>query len=136
MTTDIDRDLVIRWVKRLRDPLSRQAKQVLRSTEDHAAMCCLGHLCDIVDPDGWGMDIDGEWKFRYESKVLPVSVKERVGLSSVGEYINGGLVYDWAAGNNPRQCLALTTANDSGWTLPEIADALVTRYDLTPTELA
>ena len=40
------------WVARLRDPSSLQTRCHLREAGTRA-MCCLGHLGDLIDPDGW-----------------------------------------------------------------------------------
>lgn len=43
-------DVKTRWVAALRSGNYRQARNYLRTAEGY---CCLGVLCDIVDPDGW-----------------------------------------------------------------------------------
>ena len=52
-TIDLTDELLDRWLERLKDPETKRNTGALRSTADPDAMCCLGHLADIVDPDGW-----------------------------------------------------------------------------------
>lgn len=41
------------WLARLEDPATIGAERRLRDMYDPKAMCCLGHLADILDPEGW-----------------------------------------------------------------------------------
>jgi hypothetical protein len=41
------------WVERLRSGKYRQTREKLASPKVKAC-CCLGVLCDVVDPMGWG----------------------------------------------------------------------------------
>ncbi len=53
-----------RWIERLREPGRKQTRGVLRGYDDPEAMCCLGHLCDEQDPDGWGYCSSDLWFMR------------------------------------------------------------------------
>lgn len=44
-------ELKQQWVKALRSGEYKQGIGVLRSMDDH--FCCLGVLCDVVNPEGW-----------------------------------------------------------------------------------
>lgn len=46
-----DPDLKSRWLETLRGGSYLQGKQSLHPTLD--TWCCLGVLCDLVDPNGW-----------------------------------------------------------------------------------
>lgn len=45
-------ELKAKWVEALRSGKYKQTQGVLRSSANH--FCCLGVLCDIVDPHAWG----------------------------------------------------------------------------------
>jgi hypothetical protein len=123
----IDRPLVIRWVKRLQDPKSKQARKVLR--DDRGGMCCLGHLCHVAAPSQWRC-LGNDWMWQGEVGTPPKSLMQRVGLGWSGKKPDGS---EWA----DFQAVELTVANDeSKVTLPQIADALIAHYGLTPDELA
>ena len=56
-TIDLTDELLDRWLERLQHPDTEQEFGRLRRRSTRA-MCCLGHLCDLVDPDGWK---DSSW---------------------------------------------------------------------------
>ena len=72
-----------RWLHDLRSGEIKQARGVLRTTEDE--FCCLGVLCTIVDPSKWTGDT-----VMHDIDDIYDPVKD--------EYLNGGeieaLVYD------------------------------------------
>lgn len=43
------------WIEALRSGKYRQGRGSLRS--ESGEYCCLGVLCDLVDPDGWEMNV-------------------------------------------------------------------------------
>jgi hypothetical protein len=47
----MDQEIKKRWVEALRSGKYRQGRERLRSTDND--FCCLGVLCDVIDPDGW-----------------------------------------------------------------------------------
>jgi len=66
-------DLKAEWVAALRSGKYRQAHQALR---DGDCYCCLGVLCDVIDPTGWdGAVYDGE------DNELSRHVRERAGIT-------------------------------------------------------
>lgn len=53
----MDKELKAKWVAALRSGSYRQGIGVLRNTKDAEPVhCCLGVVCDIVDPAGWDDD--------------------------------------------------------------------------------
>jgi hypothetical protein len=46
----LDADLANRWAAALRSGKYQQGKRFLRLGEQ---FCCLGVLCDVIDPTGW-----------------------------------------------------------------------------------
>lgn len=86
-----------KWLEALRSGRYHQARGVLRA-EDGKSHCCLGVLCDILQPDGWGE----EWEFedpsgRFvvliaphtlsedEDQTLSLSTLDAIGLASTEE---------------------------------------------------
>lgn len=85
-------ELKAKWVAALRDPRRKQGNGWLR-TED--GMCCLGVLCDVIDPSQWeSCDPKTAWLWGEGpgSSVLPAaSVNALVGFDPASEdlFING-----------------------------------------------
>lgn len=88
-------ELKQKWIEALRSGKYQQGKGVLRTDTDH--FCCLGVLCDLVDPSGWrgtglietsvdGMDVSQEaYPFFSISDVgsavsLPHDLRKQLGL--------------------------------------------------------
>lgn len=107
------RSVMLKWVKRLESPRSKQAYGRLRSTSDPKAMCCLGHLCMVLgfkfDECGCVIPPKGSTS-DTSAALLPDFVVEKAGMQSrTGIY---GL----------RSNAALVHANDDlKLSLPEIA---------------
>lgn len=59
----MDPEAKAKWLAQLRAPDAKQARGSLR-TED--GMCCLGHLCQVIAPESWGVNQRGEVGFAYE----------------------------------------------------------------------
>jgi hypothetical protein len=128
---NIDRGLVIKWVKRLQDPKSKQAHGVLR--DGRGGMCCLGHLCHVYAPGLWRKNKHGQWEYLGEHNLLPFKLNRLTGLDSYGA------PSDYAMYRIPgkRETHTLVSANDTErWSLPEIANAVIRHYGITPEELA
>ncbi len=91
----------VAWVEALRSGRYRQSRGALRkslsTTEDQ--WCCLGVLCDIVDPSGWGDNKKHLGRSRYPAPSV---------LDAAGER-NGQL---------------LTMMNDQGTSFQRIADLI------------
>lgn len=47
----MNKEIKAKWLEALRSGRYKQGRTLLRSIDDE--YCCLGVLCDIVDPDGW-----------------------------------------------------------------------------------
>ena len=58
---DLTDDLLDRWIARLEHPSSERARGQLRDPNNPHAMCCLGHLADMLNPDGWKRKPGGSW---------------------------------------------------------------------------
>ena len=71
----MNEDMKKRWVEALRSGEYEQTRERLRGDDRH---CCLGVLCDLVDPNRW----EGEHWGETEVGDLPDEVMEAVGLSS------------------------------------------------------
>lgn len=106
------RSLLNKWIERLEDPNTMQGKGGLRTLH---GFCCLGVLCDIVDPTGWNKDQWG-WFFNYKQNItirgfLPPILAQENGMEPIG--ISSG----------SREA-ALSTLNDGNYTFQEIAKIL------------
>jgi len=51
----MDSELKKKWIARLRDPNTKQGQYNLKTSY---GFCCLGVLCDLVDPNIWRLDHD------------------------------------------------------------------------------
>lgn len=58
------------WLARLEDPSTKRAERWLRDANIPEAMCCLGHLADILDPNGWKM-VGLRWSWWRSDVGLP-----------------------------------------------------------------
>jgi hypothetical protein len=128
---NIERGLVIKWVKRLQDPKSKQAYGRLRDNE--GGMCCLGHLCHVYAPRLWRKDPPGGWVYLGSKNLLPEKLKRLTGLDSYGSPPDDAMYRIPGKG----EARTLVSANDAKrCSLPEIADAVIKKYGITPEELA
>ncbi len=125
------RSLLNKWIARLEDPNAKQAREVLR--DENGGMCCLGVLCDIVNPNNWDYDDEQASYFWYvdldshlgggrnkDDTSLPTILAEGLGMKSTGAYLP-----DYESGINSD--LDLAQLNDEGKTFAEIAHILRTR---------
>lgn len=92
-------DVKARWLAALRSGEYQQGQNQLRDSEDH--FCCLGVLCDVVDPDGWD-DTEGAGdEVAHLGEVLTPDrgLREGVGLDPIQEQalvdMNDDLEYDF-----------------------------------------
>jgi len=69
------------WVRALIGGNFTQGKQALR--DSHNNCCCLGVLCELVDPKGWHLDSPHRWYYsHHNSTTWPnKSLCREVGLS-------------------------------------------------------
>jgi hypothetical protein len=92
-----------KWIEALRSGKYEQGESRLRSVED--CYCCLGVLCDLVDPNGW----------------LPAT--GGTCYDHISQYASGyptGNVYN-AAELDPQVAGVLANMNDTGKSFEEIA---------------
>jgi hypothetical protein len=98
MTLDLKR----KWIAALRSGEYRQAQNGLRTSDGY---CCLGVLCDIVDPDGWSQTNVGAYRHplgTWDGFLISISA---LGMERIPNQ------YD------------LAEKNDSeGWTFEQISD--------------
>ena len=73
----MDKKLKTRWIKALRSGKYPQATNGLRTETGY---CCLGVLCDLIDPSKWN-------DLRYDGRgaYVPGSTRELIGLSDADE---------------------------------------------------
>lgn len=93
-----------KWCDALEGKLRKKYKQAtyqLRS-DDGSCHCCLGVLCDIVDPKGWDV------RFEKRDQIPPYGISESAGIFGCGEFTAG----------------ALAEMNDKGKTFKQIAKAI------------
>lgn len=106
-------EIKAKWLEALRSGRYTQTRGVLNRVKpefcaggyEPAGMCCLGVLCDIVDPNRWvkvGSGYVMGWGLDIQTGYPPVEFCEEVGLGS----------YD----------MILSARNDSGDTFEQIAD--------------
>jgi hypothetical protein len=95
-----------RWVANLRGegPRTYGQARLRLSTHDRTAMCCLGVLCDTVDPDGW--------------------TDASAGCAHRGYTIAPGLEIYKTVGLDRQFAGRLAEANDNGKSFAEIADLI------------
>jgi hypothetical protein len=107
---NMDSETKSHWVAALRSGDYKQGTKVLRTVAD--SYCCLGVLCNLVDPNGWersGVEIvnHDSYAFRYKGKrvygALPVDLQ---GEKHISPWVNIHLIH----------------MNDSGSTFDQIAD--------------
>lgn len=101
-------DIIADWVQRLRSGDYLQGKENLRTEDD--CYCCLGVLADVVDPEGWAEDTDGDKYFMCiigdsGGAFLERSEALKLGIDYETQKILGGL-------------------NDMGISFDEIADCI------------
>ena len=66
----MDADIKIKWIEALRSGPYPQEREALRTPDGY---CCLGVLCDIVAPEGWGPDLEHGEDVDYPNKELLAS---------------------------------------------------------------
>lgn len=107
-------DLARRWVKALRSGEYKQATGGLRS--EAGGFCCLGVLCDVVDPSQW--EPDGLW-FRY-----------RGNRGSPPKEVPSLLPFSWSLDRGVEIAELISRNDDWGWTFDQIADYIESLWDL------
>jgi hypothetical protein len=73
-------DIKAKWLEALRSGRYKQGRTYLRNADNE--FCCLGVLCDIIDPTRWELLSQGKaYKWDDEVGVLPVSLREKWGMN-------------------------------------------------------
>lgn len=73
-------ELKKRWLEALRSGEYKQGQRRLRNNSDEH--CCLGVLCDLIDPGAWESGMEGyRWKEGH-SGLIPDATLDRIGLRS------------------------------------------------------
>lgn len=101
-------DIKNRWVKALRSGQYEQTQGTLRN---YQGFCCLGVLCDIMEPEGWDREVDEHWgcaDMPDESLLIKAGLMEPIPLTN---YV-------------PTE---LSEMNDKGKSFAEIADWIEAR---------
>ena len=80
----MDKKIKKKWLKALRSGKYKQGMGTLR-IEDR--FCCLGVLCDLLDPKKWEQDEYDELRFRYlgERGLLPTGIKVELNINPIDE---------------------------------------------------
>ena len=104
----MNKEIKERWIAALRSGKYKQAQNVLRTGKDR--LCCLGVLCDVVDPERWYVEEDstymsadglagrvgGPYYYRgpigpAERKNLPVSIQCLMGMDALATFSTDSL---------------------------------------------
>ncbi len=73
-------ELKAKWIATLRSGNYKQANGVLRDDENNC--CCLGVLCDIVQPNGWSNETSTCYEHGGHSFIFPgTKFLSKVGLT-------------------------------------------------------
>jgi hypothetical protein len=81
-TAVMDPELKAKWLEALRSGHYAQTREYLRQDGGY---CCLGVLCDVVDPEAWGEE--DRWQYADEGDIdaeiceLPESFRHRAGIT-------------------------------------------------------
>ena len=106
----MDAEIKRKWVEALRSGKYAQTKSDLRN---HNGYCCLGVLCDLVQPEEWS---EPEQNFSFMHRFAS-SFPDADVLDIVGMHQDDGVRTD---GQHPFWTLA--SMNDEGKSFAEIAD--------------
>ncbi|ALA16090.1 MULTISPECIES: hypothetical protein [Chelatococcus] len=102
----MDAEIKARWLEALRSGRYKQGKYRLRTHDDQ--FCCLGVLCDLVEPERWIPAEDGG------EPVYAHGHSHFIGFPALDMLGGGGLSSGTAS--------TLIKLNDAGASFPEIAD--------------
>ena len=113
------------WRNALVDGSHHQGRDRLRNREN--GMCCLGVLCDTLDPSRW-TTFQGVWRWGPDYAFPPSETMETFGLTENGIRMDDKF---WTI--NGTEFSSLSFANDTdGITHAHIADALTEYFGLDP----
>lgn len=112
----MDAELKAKWVTALRSGEYRQGAGQLRFED---TFCCLGVLCDIIDPERWG----ASHKWDGLAALLPdQAARLHLGMFANMPNVDGSF-YD-----TDGALTSLATLNDTGSTFAEIADIIEEKF--------
>lgn len=116
-----------KWIEALRSGKYEQGQGTLRTKDDK--FCCLGVLCDLIEPERWTFDLKTrEWSNgevsddlpspRPSTATLPTDIVAEVGIrTSSGKFTKGGVES------------TLWWQNDSGRTFDEISNIIEQHWE-------
>lgn len=73
----MNKEIKERWIEALESGKYPQGRGALRRTRPNASadeFCCLGVLCDIMEPEMWTGDGDGYWQHYIGYAGIPATV--------------------------------------------------------------
>ncbi len=73
--------IATKWVAALRSGKYKKGRDALRPTK--SKYCCLGVLCDILDPKGWTQDLGEEFSHGKDCNNLPEKLRTKAGMRSI-----------------------------------------------------
>ena len=85
----MDQELKAKWVAALRSGEYKQGYGRLFSPREKS-YCCLGVLCDVIDPKGWDMVTSEDGKEYCNGHVLDAPHVDPQG--AISEYVDGNII--------------------------------------------
>lgn len=77
----MDKEIKAQWLEALRSGAYQQTRGHLKDLDGY---CCLGVLCDIVQPDRWVEEEVGKFSMNYYTSCLPTEVRHKVDMPGDG----------------------------------------------------
>ena len=90
-----------KWIAALRSGEYQQGQYALRTPDNK--FCCLGVLCDVVDPTKWGHDYSYSYDGNWDDVLIPSGLSSELGIGFATQDI-------------------LSKKNDDGYSFNEIAE--------------
>jgi len=78
----MDAELKKQWVEALRSGKYEQGQQYLQKDDK---FCCVGVLCDIINPESWRSAVGSIKRWEGFVDTLPYGVNSQIGLSHTSE---------------------------------------------------
>lgn len=102
----MNREIKKKWLEALRSGNYKQGSHRLR---DGNTFCCLGVLCDIIDPDGW-RKFEGQYYHGESSGVLPKPICSICEIQEDPHVdVGGGMKYSLASVNDGVSIMGVVT---------------------------
>lgn len=111
-----DPELKVKWLEALRSDKYEQGRSHLRTADNR--FCCLGVLCDVIDPTRWTARRGSSWLYMDREGFVPIDVATKTGMRSS---LLGALGDDDTSDTDACQ-FHLSAMNDNGSSFAEIAD--------------